>query len=379
MFPFNTRVNNVFPTGDPNAAPNMGAGMVNTDFLNQMVSLIRNERMKAKNEAALQTAAERQDADVRQSKAQAAAKFNTPIQHVTQYAPPPTFQGMTPEQEKELNLKQQAIAAQYGYKGAVLNQGQEKIDLNREIQTGKLAQGEEKNQISAQRAMAYSNLQNVKAKYQGAAIKAVRGGNFVVVKPDGTTVDTGIDTGTMTESDLQDAKNQGVIDAIDERGSQQRQTDAAKPQKVTPTSGYSTQKLNMARAQEFTNANPEMAHVVKFDPTNNSIVINPEGDGGMFGKPVTKEMRQKAYNWIYKGDGSAISSTTGGAVTPGGNQSPAASSQTGQVGNTIPTAPNGRVNIFKDGKYAGHVPKEQSDQATKQGFTLSPGGDEDDE
>jgi hypothetical protein len=181
------------------------------------------------------------------------------------------------------------------------------IDLERQGLAQKQALTSQDQQIRQQRADVYE----FKAKNPNARFD-FSGPTVLAANPlTGEVYDTGVDTGSLSDrekielqgeqrmseigartagsKELQDLRNTGNLAAIAARGSQARQTNAAKP----PTAGSTpsaTQELARQYdvAQRLINTNPSLAGAIKLDPTSKTFVI--EGDG-----PLQRMAREQIY------------------------------------------------------------------------------------
>lgn len=236
-------------------------------------------------------------------------------------------------------------------------------------------------QIKEHRAAVYE----FKAMHPGMKLVFTKGGNVQAMDPiTGKLMDTGVPTGSMTELDklnLQEqntltnidaketageklegvkqtgrlqsiaARTEGTLRAVRERNA--RTGAGSKPETPTQTR---VRQFNAAR--ELYNTRPELRGFIKLGrPGSNDFVVTPPNPSAFFSSnrgpsaQQYKEIQDKVY----------------GASKAGATQFAPATSHTPTES---PTIPAGRVAIFKDGKAVGTVPKEQAEEAKKQGYTI---------
>lgn len=268
-------------------------------------------------------------------------------------------------------------------KGDLLNDpktflAQQKINQTGDIAQQKLNQAAElggrRIDIQQQRADVY----DFKAKHPNMVIRGTKGGNYQAIDPQtGESVDTGVDTGTMSEDELHKLIGQQKLEQIgaqgqiqkdlqNTRGSQAlsqigaRITGQKDIQNNKPTSALlpTQQRVNFQnKANELRNTNPELGQFIHMNPDGTFDVDQPSGGGFFGGSGPTLDQYAKIQNALYPKTNTQALNT---AIPPKTTAAPV----------TTPTnIPTGRIAVQdKDGKQF-TIPESQLQQAITQGYT----------
>lgn len=206
------------------------------------------------------------------------------------------------------------FAEQMKLKKRELDIEDKKVDALGGVRMGELDVKRQNADSNAQRARIFE----YKARNPNMQIKATKGGNFVAINPaDGSTIDTGIPVGSMSEEDKIAAEGQSRIDntraageesrateemrgsnalaVVNARGDQARQTQAAKP---TTPEGLSKNRLE--RVRQIFNQNPKYQDMIEF--TENGFIIKPPSKSGFLGGGVDEAAWRELNNLIYNPD-----------------------------------------------------------------------------
>lgn len=224
------------------------------------------------------------------------------------------FKGYTPMDEQKLALQNRA-----------LQQKEEQAAATQDINRQKVG-------ISQQRA----NIYDFKAKNPGMKYITPKGGNVIAVNPiTGEQIDTGIDSGTMTEREKMDLQNENVTGQIEKRGEiqkdiqgqrnegnlagiaarieGQKEINAAKAGKEELPSQTRVKVANKAR--EIINTRPDLAPFITTDSQGN-FQVEPPGKS-FWGSPTGPSQQQyDTIKSIIYGEEGAPSSTKPAPTKP---------------------------------------------------------------
>lgn len=104
---------------------------------------------------------------------------------------------------------------------AKLEQGQQKIDLTKEKNTGTLGLGQDKLAETKAHNSAIDKINEFKATHPGMKLISPKGGNFQALDPiTGQTMDLGISTGTFNDEERINVNQKNALARIDETASQ---------------------------------------------------------------------------------------------------------------------------------------------------------------
>lgn len=293
--------------------------------------------------------------------------------------------------ERQTNVNERTLAYQ-----------QVSQELRARADADKAANNEKSAAIRQQRADIYE----FKAKNPNMKLIIPKGGNIQAFDPStGHTIDLKIPTGTLSETDKINLNQENALDRQDNAAGNTRKTEGIKQAGREKLKGMPTPKREGSvtdkeespaqtrtryynSAQTLTNTEPELAPFIRIEPGGRFTIEAPGGEN-FFGsqKGPTKEQYDKINKFIY---GEDLKKTPSSADLVGGSNtninplvSAAAKSPTIPT-STSPVTPNstpnslppmklnaqGRVRIIgPDGKKV-TVPKEQLEEAMKQGYKL---------
>ncbi len=191
------------------------------------------------------------------------------------YKPPlsETYQGLLASQrERELGLKENL-----GY--GRLGQGEEKIRQAGELGKEKLRQGQEGVDIKNKQL----DVNAFKAMHPGMKFQISKGGNIFGLDPiSGKAVDTGIDSGTLSDEDKQNLIGERQISNIRARGTEQRTSEDTRQEGrlgAIAARGAQSRETNAARSDvRMLLPTQERVRQSSGIPQNSAPVGSPEFD-----------------------------------------------------------------------------------------------------
>jgi len=300
------RMNNIFGGTDnggqsPFGMPDLSAGGINPDAISAIMNRITPyQSMEREKDRQLQLKLASMRGGrlgaIGQNMSLPHAPDTTPPMDVI-YKPPlsETYQGLLGHLKgRELGLKEEL-----GY--GKLGQGEEKIQQTGELGRARLAQG----QTGLGIKQGQLDVNAFKAMHPGMKFQVSKGGNIFGLDPiTGKSVDTGIDSGTLSDEDKQNLIGERQIANIKERGTQSRTTEdtrqegrlgvigaRAAEQRTTNAARQDVrgqlptqQKVQVINsAHQLINERPDLSQFVTFDPQtgvpiNSAPAGSPEFD-----------------------------------------------------------------------------------------------------
>ena len=252
-----------------------------------------------------------------------------------------------------------------------------KLDQTSEIAKAKLDlatdQGGRKLDIAQQRA----NIYKYKTEHPNMQFKISKGGNFIAFNPlDGSEIDTGVDSGTMSEEDKQkligsqkmeqiEAQGKNAQDLQGIRGAQALEQIGKRVQGAKEVKGITSfhgelptqTKVRQANtARELINTRPDLSQFIHMN-TDGTFTVDAPSEGVTGHSGPTLEQYTTIRNSLYPP-----------SSNPRDTNLPASGSTT-TTAKSSTTVEDGKVIVQdKDGKQF-KLPKTQLDDAKKQGYT----------